>query len=773
MMRFLIITILALQVSIPAQAQGFISQQIANQISRATSSAITQTLTGNLLIPKLKIDQASGRISTLRISADQSLLSMLHADGTIRVWDMSRGLQRPIIQPGASDFTAIEPLAGRYAVIGGQADGTLVLIDAMTGKVLQTMPTRSPIVDLVVTQDEKIALTAHADREVVAWDLESRQPMKQFNHRTSIQRLALAADDRILIVADRDNRLTKWDWATATRLSELPKPDEAIVNLWSARGQSTIALQDSDGTLQVIDLNTDRVTDDISVDDDAAAAVDLYNRRIAFTEKGRQIRMTPIGSKTSPRVITTEVAIEQLAFVNQGKTLLGADASGIAYLWDSATGRELVKLISTNSGWSTVDTEGRFDSSEAGMPNVSWVAATEQIPIDNFSSGYYEPGLLATHLQDQKFINAQVSPVPQGIYLPPKLTLSLPNDEKFGGQPYDVILDIVDEGGGVDKIRLYHNGKIVADSAMRLISETTVDDRPHRRVGFTVIPNAGSNHFKALASNAMAIDSLPVETQAEFKGPARSRRLHIVSVGINRYQDSRLNLDYSVADAQSISTILNDKNMIRFDDIATYTLYNEKATKTAFIDLLKKLAEYPQEDALAIYLAGHGIAIGPQWYFLPYETTLQNDESYYTRVGLSAAEIKSLLADIKMQRIMVLLDACYSGTGVDVFRKLQDSQRHFSRSLSKSVGIVILAATRQDQEAAEISDLGHGLFTFVVTKGLEGAADNKPKNQVVSAHEVVDFSKVEIPAFSRKYLQASQEPTAFTMGMDFELLNAF
>ena len=117
-----------------------------------------------------------------------------------------------------------------------------------------------------------------------------------------------------------------------------------------------------------------------------------------------------------------------------------------------------------------------------------------------------------------------------------------------------------------------------------------------------------------------------------------------------------------------------------------------------------------------------------------------------------------------------MVDACYSGAGLKEFRKLQDTQRHFSRKLSKSVGVVVLAATRQDQEAVELSDLGHGLFTYVVSEGLIGKADLKPKNFEVSAHEISDFSTETIPAFSKKYIGASQEPTSFTMGSDFVLL---
>jgi len=35
---------------------------------------------------------------------------------------------------------------------------------------------------------------------------------------------------------------------------------------------------------------------------------------------------------------------------------------------------------------------------------------------------------------------------------------------------------------------------------------------------------------------------------------------------------------------------------------------------------------------------------------------------------------------------------------------------------------------------------------------------------------VADYSLESIPSFSKKYLRAAQEPTAFTLGQDFNLL---
>jgi uncharacterized caspase-like protein len=185
------------------------------------------------------------------------------------------------------------------------------------------------------------------------------------------------------------------------------------------------------------------------------------------------------------------------------------------------------------------------------------------------------------------------------------------------------------------------------------------------------------------------------------------------------------------------------------------------------------MSQYSQNDVIIIYLAGHGLAIDGEWYFMPYETMVKDNQEYYIQVGVAAQQVQKLLIDSKVQHVMVMIDACYSGASLNAFRKMQDVQRRFSRGLSKSVGVVVLAATRKDQEAAELSDLGHGLFTYVVSEGLGGKADSKPRNKKISAHEVADFSTETIPGFSKKYLGAAQEPTKFKMGSDFTLIKEY
>jgi len=253
-------------------------------------------------------------------------------------------------------------------------------------------------------------------------------------------------------------------------------------------------------------------------------------------------------------------------------------------------------------------------------------------------------------------------------------------------------------------------------------------------------------------------------------GEAALPTIHVVSIGINEYSDPRLNLDYSVADASSIAKVIADKNLEKYGKVEHQGLYNRQATKANILKNLGDLKQYSQDDVLVVYAAGHGIAIERKWYFLPYETTLKKNTHEYTKIGISAEEFKEVLVKNKAQKVFVIIDSCFSAAGLAAFRDLQDTQRHFSRNLSKSVGVVVLTAARYDQEAVELPELGHGLFTYVVKQGMDGGADIRPKDQKISAHEIAEFAVETIPHFSKKYIGASQEPAAFVIGSDFNLL---
>lgn len=759
-------------------AVGFddmISNQITNQISRQTSAGISKNLNDNLIIPQLNIRNASGLVSDFSFSHDEKLLAVLHQDKTVRVWDTQLGIQRPTIFE--TNATKVIPLSKSNSVLVATTNGTIIHYDALTGKVLnQFISGNDNVLSMSVSNNETSLLVAHKNGKIVAWNLESMTKINEFGteYTGNIKEITFTSDDKQFLISTENGNIDLWNVNEGKKIAELGKISDPILAI--EQDTNAILLLDKEGNFQKIDVNSHaQIAEKKLPSDDSimTAALNSKTNNVALsTEKA--IKLFKNSGELLKEIPLTE-EIVQLAFINDGNQLLGTDKKGVIHLWQTSSGLEMLKLIATTTGWTVIDDKGRFDGSETGMPNVSWDAADKNLPLDNFSEHHYEPGLLATHLAKQPvFINAQPQQVQAGITLPPDVEITFPTGNLQAGQTVKIDLKLTDAGGGILGQRLYHNGKIIDNKAITESKESEINGKLTRFVSYHVKLTAGTNKFKAAGINTMSIEN-PSVTQFLDVGStatAATSTLNVITVGINQYKDPMLNLNYSVADAKSIESVIGEKRLRSFSKFSELRLLDDSATKIGIMEALKNAANnLGQSDTLTLYLAGHGVAINGDWYFLPYETTLQEDWNAYKNFGISANEIQTLLADIPAQKIIVMLDSCNSGASMEAFRNLQNTQRHFGRAVSKSVGLVFLAATTKDQEAAELADLGHGLFTYVVTNGMKGEADNAPMDKQVSAHELANFSATTIPTFSRKYLNASQEPTSFTIGDDFSLLH--
>ncbi len=746
------------------------SSQVTNQVSRTVSSGIAKNLFDNLVIPELKVRNSAGVVKQMQASADKHFLSLLLADGSTRVWDLDLGIQRPAVFGKQTSRIAVD--AHEQVLFTGGANG-ISSYDVLTAQARAALPMNlGEINDLAVSDDGSLLLIASDKQNLTLWDTKTnKMTWQQANLSGVVRSISFSGDKRYLAVVCHDEnsgsdivevrrlgsgkKLRTFTNGSQPVVFEKFKFDNSLEVVFG-NGESTVWDTQDGSVLSTKKLSTPIVAVD-KVENTYSYA--LADGSVLIAD-GKGNKIITIAKENNP--------IRAVALLAQGKKLITATQNGQVFLWNVADGKELLQLISTTQGWTVLDSSGRFDSSEAGMPNVSWQAGEQDIPFDNIANKYYEPGLLSSALNDENYLITKPTVIQQGITLPPKLEVAV-NNNAVTNDDVELTVDVYDQGGGIDAVNLYHNAKAI-NVKRAVVSDTTVtdeNDKAHRTLTLKLQPTAGQNQVKAIASNKIGIENQSKETIFNSTRSAKPAKLKLATIGINQYADKNLNLDYSVADAQLINQILSQKQGLKFVSIDSKQMYNQNANKASILAALRELSHGEKEDTLAIYFAGHGISVNGEWYFLPYETTLHSDLNYFASVGISATEIGDIFKDSNIQHILLMIDACYSGASLDSFKKLQDSQRKFSRTISRSVGITIVTATRKNQKAAELAELGHGLFTYVLGKGMRGEADFMPQNKEISAHEIADFSTRTIPNFAKRYTDSAQEPTAFTIGRDF------
>lgn len=101
-----------------------------------------------------------------------------------------------------------------------------------------------------------------------------------------------------------------------------------------------------------------------------------------------------------------------------------------------------------------------------------------------------------------------------------------------------------------------------------------------------------------------------------------------------------------------------------------------------------------------IYLAGHGVGLDQQFYFLPRDMRREPDEEAPIRKhGLAAPELGTALRGIRALKQILILDTCNSEAALPIvaravsFRGLGPAEQRAMTMLARSEGVHLLAAS--------------------------------------------------------------------------------
>jgi uncharacterized caspase-like protein len=275
----------------------------------------------------------------------------------------------------------------------------------------------------------------------------------------------------------------------------------------------------------------------------------------------------------------------------------------------------------------------------------------------------------------------------------------------------------------------------------------------------------GVNTFRAVGFSKDRTESNPYELIVKLTAPSKDVSLYVFAVGINKYKNPALNLNYAEPDARGIADFFKRQGKGLFKNVEIREIYNEQVTKENIVSKLGQLQNINPQDAVLIYLAGHGENINDKWYFIPHELTYPEREEDVKAKGISSDELSGYMKNIKAQKILMLIDACKSGAVLIAFRGFED--RKALSQLSRSTGVHIVAASTKDQFAAEVKELGHGVFTYTLLEGLGGKAAGK--GEAVTVRKLMGYVEEKLPEITKKYKQEAQYPVVDSRGMDFPL----
>ena len=298
----------------------------------------------------------------------------------------------------------------------------------------------------------------------------------------------------------------------------------------------------------------------------------------------------------------------------------------------------------------------------------------------------------------------------------------------------------------------------------------------------------GSNEVTVKATNLLGKEAVQVLTivrkvmpppvgPAASAGPPKGKgEVYAVIIAIANYQDPRLNLKYTVKDAQGIYDVLTDPKFGGVPKDHIQLLLDQEATTR---NIKNKLGTWlprqaKEEDTVMIYYSGHGAPEEDRTYWVTYDADV--NDLYSSALGNN--EIHEMLNAIKSERVVTFLDSCYSAATVVRTNNTRSLPTEIPFENFAGKGRLVISASDGKQFSLELAEYGHGVFTYYLLKGLKGEADGKaggPPDGVIDVDEIWNYVKYQVTETARK-AGNSQTPVfqgAITAGIPLTFNMAF
>lgn len=698
-------------------------------------------------------------------------------DSTLKLWDITTGKQIRIFKGHKERVmsVAFSP-DGRYALSKG-FDGTL-LWDVETGKKLRALNKGLSVMysNVVFSPDGRYAVLAEL-MSIGLWDVSTGKKIREletgFFEGGNLTKAAFSPDGRYVLSG---GYLNLWDVSTGKKIRTFPTGGRDVA--FSPDGRYVL----SSTTLTLWDMATGNEIRTFIRHSDEVFSGEVFSGEVfsvAFSPDGKYalsgskdgtVKLWDISTGMEIRTFKGHsYLVGSVSFSPDGRYALSGSEDASTRIWDVSTGEQVAMMVGFEDGeWIVTTPNGYYNSSPNGDKYLSVKVGGKDYTIEQLRESFYRPDLVKLALaggslkEFKKVADIKQPPIVSIVDTPK----SVDRDEAR------VTLKIEDQGGGIGDIRLYLNGSaVVLDSTRGVSIVPTRQDKIVYKT-YTVKLTNGLNTIKAMAFNAdNTMNSTEVlhEITASFKTLAKPS-LYALVIGINEYKNPKLQLNYAVADAGLFADTLQKGAAGLFDKIIIKKLTSpQETTNNNITEELKAMQKQLKPDDLFVfYVASHG-TVDDGEYFLITSNVGSTSTEKLKADAIPQNTLKELIANIPATKKLIVIDTCSAGALGDAIQTAMltrgMSEDTAMKVLSRAVGSTILMASTAVQEALEGYN-GHGVFTYIVSEGLNGKADSD-KDGFIKTTELANYVDDEVPALAEKVFKKAQYPTVSPSGQAF------
>lgn len=731
----------------------------------------------------LELKGHEDQVSVAAFSKDESKIITASYDETVKVWDRNSGKLINTLKANNSliTFAAITP-DGKF-ILATYFDSTINIWDATTGRFAGTLGKQPEMpMFLSFSPDSKLVLTSLEKEGIGFWDIISRRKLAPFllpEHRVRFASFAPSG------------KYIAYSALYAGRA--LPEKDAfTIVGIMDAISHKEIS--------RLIISNN-------SYKNVVAEKICFNNKgdRIAVILSDHSIQLWDIKTNSIVKKFIGHASkVNTIAFSDDDRFLVSASADHTFKTWDVATGSEIATyfMVDNNDGFVQLPT-GFYKCSPNAAALLHYVKGMQTIGFEQLDIKYNRPDKVleainsadtimihayrnAYHKRIQK-LGIDTTSFRDGYSIPVASILKseeIKNEQttpalmlKIAGMDSTYLLDKFNVW--VNDVPVFGLGGINIRQRKRKSFDTTLTitlSQGENRIATSVINVNGTESYRS----PVIVKYLPSSPKPE--------KVVFIGIGINRFADSKYNLQWSVKDIRDLAFKLKQKYGER---ISIDTLFDEKVTRENVLALKQKLQTLTEDDKVILGYSGHGLLSKDFDYYL---STFNVNFDKPEINGLPYDDLESLVDKIRPRKKLVLIDACNSGEvdKAELLKMEQSKASLVSNGVSSSKGIIfrvpdknslglansfelmqelfvnvgkgtgatIISAAAGTQFALERNDLQNGVFTYSILEAL----NNNSQLKVSALKRIVGERVVQLT-------NGMQKPTSRneTKNFDWEL----
>lgn len=475
--------------------------------------------------------------------------------------------------------------------------------------------------------------------------------------------------------------------------------------------------------------------------------------------------------------------------------LITGSADQTLRLWNLKTRELIVSMVFAGSDWIFWLPQGYYTASAGGDAMVGWHVNQGAESAARFTRA----GQLRNFLLSPEIVRRAIilrSAAKAVAEMRPGVSGEL--DRLLGTRPpeFDLRLAASQQGVAEGFVRLELTGAQAADLAgtdFAVLSNSRAVGASASRAlsgdGKTLtldVPvEAGANSISVTGTDAAgflterSVKALSTRKRSEPK----KGKLFVVAIGVDDYPflatacaGRSCNLRYPVDDAAAFLATVAERTAPMFSGMETLLMVNRDALDSApeqaravsrvvksetiaepmsdaITDALKAFLKKPgPDDTTLLFVAGHGVNIDEDYYFVPTDARRDEDDEWRDSSLVEWSDIQKWMERAEGTRIM-LLDTCHAANA-------------FNPRLEKDAAdarIVVFSATAANNTAAELPSLGHGVFTYSLLEGLKGKAGGEGGVRMLG---LADFLDREVERLTER----RQKPFFYVSNMENILL---